>query len=254
MAQGIRQPIHSVASLAVPIETDGNASAAGRHKREGRGREGGIGLERQREETETAVNARGFGEVGDSEACELAVNPVQAGASSQRAPFSRGTEKKKRTPYRAMETARNGQLCRQGPASRLADKGGSEEAGESRSPEQTGFSSSQGNGERCPCMQLSFSFVFFRDVCTHNPPYHLLRASDKSGNYASARTCVTSSANFLFSSVFSQAVKDFDLMITSRLRLVKFDLCIHDGVQVSALLQTKVKDKIMSLLRVRLSW
>lgn len=82
----------------------------GGHKREGRGgKEGGIGLKRQREETETAVNARGFGEVGDSEACELAVNPVRAGASSQRAPFSHGRgKKKKRTPYRAMETARNG--------------------------------------------------------------------------------------------------------------------------------------------------
>lgn len=36
MAQGIRQTIHSITSLAVPIETDSNASADGRQK-EGRG-------------------------------------------------------------------------------------------------------------------------------------------------------------------------------------------------------------------------
>lgn len=37
MAQGVRQPVHSITSLAVPIETDGNASAAGTQKeREGR--------------------------------------------------------------------------------------------------------------------------------------------------------------------------------------------------------------------------
>jgi len=36
MAEGIRQPIHSIASLAVPIETDSNASTEGRQK-EGRG-------------------------------------------------------------------------------------------------------------------------------------------------------------------------------------------------------------------------
>lgn len=35
MAQGVRQPIHSIASLAVPIETDGNASAAGTQKQGG---------------------------------------------------------------------------------------------------------------------------------------------------------------------------------------------------------------------------
>lgn len=29
MAQGVRQPIHSITSLAVPIETDSNASTAG---------------------------------------------------------------------------------------------------------------------------------------------------------------------------------------------------------------------------------
>lgn len=36
MAQGIRHPVHSITSLAVPIETDSNASAEGRQKK-GRG-------------------------------------------------------------------------------------------------------------------------------------------------------------------------------------------------------------------------
>lgn len=36
MAQGIRQPIHSITSLTVPIETDSDSSAGG-HKRKGRG-------------------------------------------------------------------------------------------------------------------------------------------------------------------------------------------------------------------------
>lgn len=129
----------------------------GGHKGEGRGgKEGGIGLKRQREETETAVNARGFGEVGDSEACELAVNPVRAGASSQRAPFSRGRGRKKKKGLHTEPWKRRGmgQLCRRSPAPRPADKGRSEEAGESRASGRR-----RENGNRFP-VHATFSFRF----------------------------------------------------------------------------------------------
>lgn len=62
MAQGVRQPIHSIASLAVPIETDGNASAAGTQKKRG-----GQGVEerglakKDREETEQSAAVGGEG-------------------------------------------------------------------------------------------------------------------------------------------------------------------------------------------------
>lgn len=88
MAQGIRQAIHSITSLAVPIETDSNASAEGRQK-EGEGRQGGEeeGLaKKDTERRQRTERARGDSEAG-REACELHINPVGSDPS-QRAPFS----------------------------------------------------------------------------------------------------------------------------------------------------------------------
>lgn len=89
MAQGVRQPIHSITSLAVPIETDGNASAAGTQKQSGvRGGQGGEerGLAKtDSKETEKRTNVGG----GGREACELHINPVSPD-TSQQAPFTCG--------------------------------------------------------------------------------------------------------------------------------------------------------------------
>lgn len=148
------------------------------------------------------MNARGFGEVGDSEACELAVNPVRAGASSQRAPFSRGREKKKKKGLHTEPWKRRGmgQLCRRSPAPRQADKGRSEEAGESRASGRR-----RENGNRFPVhATFYFRFAVLR-VRTYKSPCSLLRVSDESGDDASARTCIASSANFVFPSVSCQA-------------------------------------------------
>lgn len=111
MAQGIRQAIHSITSLAVPIETDSNASAEGRQK-EGEGRQGGEeeGLaKKDTERRQRTERARGDSEAG-REACELHINPVGSDPS-QRAPFSSS----RKTPYRTMETQRNGPAMPQTP-------------------------------------------------------------------------------------------------------------------------------------------
>lgn len=62
MAQGVRQPIHSITSLAVPIETDGNASTAGTQKQRGGqgGEERGL-VKKDSEETERRANVGGEG-------------------------------------------------------------------------------------------------------------------------------------------------------------------------------------------------
>lgn len=57
MAQRVRQPVHSITSLAVPIETNSYASAEGRQK-EGRGErageEEGLAKKKQRGDRERA--------------------------------------------------------------------------------------------------------------------------------------------------------------------------------------------------------
>lgn len=110
MAQGVCQPIHSITSLAVPIETDSNASTEGETKeREGRqgGEEEGL-AKKDREETERRERAREIAR--QREACELHINPVGSDPSQQ-APFSSS----RKTPYRTMETQRNGPAMPQTP-------------------------------------------------------------------------------------------------------------------------------------------
>ncbi|KAF3845966.1 hypothetical protein F7725_003044 [Dissostichus mawsoni] len=102
MAQGIRQPVHSITSLAVPIETDSNASAEGRQRKGGE-----TGVVRRRDYLKKNPERRQREREGDSqagrEACELHINPLGSDPG-QRAPFSSC----RKTPYGTMETRRNG--------------------------------------------------------------------------------------------------------------------------------------------------
>lgn len=100
MAQGIRQPIHSITSLAVPIETDGNASAAGTQKRGGgqSGEERGL-AKKDRGETDRVRRGKHV-----SSTLTLSVQTPVNGLLSH---FG------ERSPYRTMETQRNGQAMLQ---------------------------------------------------------------------------------------------------------------------------------------------
>lgn len=101
------------------------------------------------------MNARGFGEVGDSEACELAVNPVRAGASSQRAPFSRGRGKKKKKD--SIQSHGNGEEW--GSYAAEAPRRGRLTKAAVRRQERAGLQVAGGRaGIGFPCMQL-FIFV-----------------------------------------------------------------------------------------------
>lgn len=171
MAQGIRQPIHSIASLAVPIETDGNASAAGGHK----GKGGGDGVVRRRrarlkktqrgdrEESERGGRrgGRAEGRLGG-----IARRVNSALTLSGRAPVNRllsaAAERLHTEPWkhRGMD-----QLC---PKPRTTADKGCTEAGDQLSFAQTGFrlpenasGRSMGNNF-CSCMHKKFVHsVFF---------------------------------------------------------------------------------------------
>lgn len=91
MAEGIRQSIHSIASLAIPIETNSYASTEGRQKR----RRGDWLMRRrdwQKRDTEKRQRRNQVWGTG-WEACELCFNPISSDPR-QRAPFSRS----KKTP------------------------------------------------------------------------------------------------------------------------------------------------------------
>lgn len=111
-----------------------------------------------------------------------------------------GKKKKKGLHTEPWKRRGMGQLCRRSPAPRQADKGRSEEAGESRASGRW-----RENGNRFP-MHATFYFRFaVLRVRTHKSLCSLLRVSDESGDDASARTCIASSANFVFPSVSCRA-------------------------------------------------